>query len=507
MHVDSIQHLMDLMRATSQEQRVNHSSLMRNCSIAALAIALGLGTGVASAYSVPYSTPPGVTTVDVSETMELAAPTILWRRLGDEHGKPLYTHDADQQGRSSCYGECAEEFPPFVADSHARASGDFSIIRRDDHVLQWAYQGKALYRYSGKDLDGEPIGVRFQIENPAWHDPSSSFYSPKAGWRRAAYAPEKSTGMPPTVQIDGLAVADGFGLVDAIDHKTIYATPPSHKLPIDWHPLRASAMSIPIGQFTIIRRKEDGTRQWAYRGEALYTYTGDYAAGEVNGIFSGDKSVQAALVYRDFLPRSVEIGSYLGRGPLLTGPEGLTLYYVARFYAVYAGRETRTGYFVTYNDAKSQGAEGCQTGCTKSWKPLIAPSDARAQGFWEAVRRPDGLKQWAFKGSPLYTFTGDQKPGEIAGNNRSVIVYGGPNGIAYADPGGDPRYPQPQLGQIDLELAVGPPVPERSLPGAPVKPKAAASGVAKVGSQGAALGGNDPRAGAGFYWHTAGLFY
>src|SRR6185437_6612642 len=138
------------------EQAMNTLRWMRTCGLSALAMTTALGAGAAMAYTVPLSTPLGITLVDVSGPPGSATPLLLWRRLGDANGKPLYTYDADQAGKSSCYGDCAKEFPPFVADAHAKASGDFSLIQRDDHLKQWAYQGKALYRYSGKDPVGEP---------------------------------------------------------------------------------------------------------------------------------------------------------------------------------------------------------------------------------------------------------------------------------------------------------------------------------------------------------------
>src|SRR5579871_4217857 len=124
---------------------------MQKSGLAALIIAVVCASGTAVAYTVPYSTPEGITLVDISTSMIISVPQFLWRRLGDAHGNALYTYDADARGKSSCYDGCAREFPPFVADGSARGSGDFSIIRRDDHVRQWAYQGKPLYRYSGKD--------------------------------------------------------------------------------------------------------------------------------------------------------------------------------------------------------------------------------------------------------------------------------------------------------------------------------------------------------------------
>lgn len=489
--------------------------------LTAVLVTASLAAGNALAYEAPYSTPAGITLVDVSKLMDEAIPQFLWRRLGDADGKPLYTYDADSSGRSSCYDACAREFPPFVADQHARGSGDFTILVRADHQRQWVYQGKPLYRYSGRDPNGEPVGARFELaENPAWHDPSSSIYSPRHGWRRAAFTPEKSIAMPPNVEIDGLAVANGFGFVDAATHLTLYAAPLTRKLSSDWLPVRASALALPVGEFSIVKRKDDGTRQWAYRGEALYIYASDYAPGEVNGIFAGQAGVQPALAYRNFMPSGLHIRQYPGRGPLLTNAAGLTLYTEARYVLQYGGRETRTGYAVSYNDAKSQGAVGCEGDCTDTWKPFLAAPDAIAWGFWEPVARADGSKQWAFKGSPIYSYVGDRKPGDVEGNNRHVIVYGGLHGqIVYSNPGVDPRDPAPRLGKLDMIAAVGPkrhyddddtPLPEpRSA--SEVKPSGPAASAPASAERSAAAARRyqrpDPRAGAGFYWHTASLFY
>jgi predicted lipoprotein with Yx(FWY)xxD motif len=423
-----------------------------------------------AADAVPYSTPPGVTLVDVYEIISNALPQYLWRRLGDEHGKPLYTYDKDPVGQSTCLGACATEFTPFLADARARASGDFShdwsLITRPDHTRQWAYQGKALYRYTGEDPSGEPVGDREVVVNPAWRDPASKFYSPKAGWRRAAFTPLRTVALPAGIALDNMAVASGFGLVDAATGMTIYAIAPSRKLSREWKPVYAPALALPVGPFSIVSRTEDGTHQWALRGQRLYTYSGDYASGEINGMFA-DKNVAVALIYRNFMPSSMRIGRYIGRGPLLTTRPGRSVYTEARYHLQYGGRETRTGYFESYNNAKSLGPQGCLNTCLKTWQPVAADRAAQSWGFWEVVTRPDGSRQWAFKGSPLYTYSGDKRPGDIEGNNRHDIVYGGAHGtLAYGDP----------YTNVSMRVAAG-------------------------GS------GDDADAGAGFYWHLATLLY
>lgn len=496
-------------------------TLLGTLAVLGLTTGVGAGAGEVGKSSTPYSTPVGITLVNVSKLMDDAMPQFLWRRLGDAEGKPLYTYDTDQKGRSNCYDACAREFTPFAPEADAQADGDFSIISRKDRVRQWAYQGKPLYRYSGKDPVGEPVGQRFQLkEDPTWADPASTVYSPKQGWRRASYTPEKSVLMPPDVELSALAVANGFAFVQSVTQMTIYASPPSHKLSHDWRPLRASALSLPVGDFSVVKRADDGSRQWTYKGEPLYTYAGDFAPGELEGTLV-DKQVHPALAYQNFIPQEVTIGQYL-KGPLLTTQNGRTLYTQARYQTLYGGTETRTSYGISYNEAKTQGTIGCDGECTATWSPLLAPADARARGYWEVYTRPDGAKQWSFKGSPLYTYAGDTQPGDSTGNNRHVVVYGGAQGqIVYANPGNDPRSPAAQLGKLamkDVEEGRGRGAPRanagRANAAGPANAAAQANGAAPANAAGQANvadqaddAGRNGFHSPGFYWHTAVVFY
>src|SRR5690606_36517977 len=65
--------------------------------------------------------------------------------LTDRNGMTPYTFDKDPAGTSVCNGQCAVNWPPLLASNQAQASGDFSIITRDDGKKQWAYKGKPLY--------------------------------------------------------------------------------------------------------------------------------------------------------------------------------------------------------------------------------------------------------------------------------------------------------------------------------------------------------------------------
>ena len=68
--------------------------------------------------------------------------------LVDAKGMTLYIFDRDASGKSNCNGQCATNWPPLLAGADAKASGDWTIVTRDDGGKQWAYKGKPLYDFS-----------------------------------------------------------------------------------------------------------------------------------------------------------------------------------------------------------------------------------------------------------------------------------------------------------------------------------------------------------------------
>lgn len=63
------------------------------------------------------------------------------------------------------------------------------------------------------------------------------------------------------------------------------------------------------------------------------------------------------------------------------------------------------------------GSSSCTaTPCTTNWPALLAPGDARPSGDFSLIMRPDGTRQWALNGQPLYLWKNDKKPGDTTGN-------------------------------------------------------------------------------------------
>lgn len=83
------------------------------------------------------------------------------------NGMTLYTFDRDAagSGKSVCNGPCATNWPPLAADAGAAASGDWSVVTRDDGARQWAFRGKPVYYWSKDARPGDRTGDGF---NGVW---------------------------------------------------------------------------------------------------------------------------------------------------------------------------------------------------------------------------------------------------------------------------------------------------------------------------------------------------
>ena len=83
------------------------------------------------------------------------------------NGMTLYTFDRDSvPGKSACNGPCAANWPPLMAPAGATASGEWSIVTRDDGSKQWAYKGKPVYYWAKDSKPGERSGDGV---NNVWH--------------------------------------------------------------------------------------------------------------------------------------------------------------------------------------------------------------------------------------------------------------------------------------------------------------------------------------------------
>ena len=179
---------------------------------------------------------------------------------------------------------------------------------------------------------------------------------------------------------------------------------------MNWQPLPAAWAAKATGDWTIVPR-DDGTRQWAFQGKPLYTFSGDNKPGDTNG--DGlDKAWHTVMTVRKFLPPNVAIWRS-DFGPAFQTTDGRTLYVLAELRFNPLGTKRHTG--------PNIGLDACRDDCTKIWAPLTAPADAKSAEDWSLVTRPDGTRQWAYKDWPVFTNVADTKPGDAQGEGVTEI--------------------------------------------------------------------------------------
>ena len=88
--------------------------------------------------------------------------------LTGHNGMTIYVSDNDiaGSGKSVCNGACAANWPPMYAMDDDVASGDYTIITRDDGKKQWALKGKPLHFWIKDQKPGDMTGDGFK---KVWH--------------------------------------------------------------------------------------------------------------------------------------------------------------------------------------------------------------------------------------------------------------------------------------------------------------------------------------------------
>jgi predicted lipoprotein with Yx(FWY)xxD motif len=160
----------------------------------------------------------------------------------------------------------------------------------------------------------------------------------------------------------------------------------------DWPAIVAPAGAKGDGDWSILVRT-DGARQWAYRGKPLYTSVKDKAWGELKGDNAGGAWHVAVPTWAGGAARPPgigirEIAEALGQG--LVDDRGMAIY---------------TG----------PAASDDQRPDAHRFQPVSAPQIVQPIGDFTTLDRPDGVRQWVYKGRPLYTYDGDVRLGDANG--------------------------------------------------------------------------------------------
>ena len=106
----------------------------------------------------------------------VAAETDLGEILTDSEGFTLYAFTNDTEGVSTCYDECATNWPPLLADTEDLDSGEgvasnwLGSVERDDGSSQVTYAGWPLYYFAADaevgDINGQLVGGVWFVVSP-----------------------------------------------------------------------------------------------------------------------------------------------------------------------------------------------------------------------------------------------------------------------------------------------------------------------------------------------------
>jgi predicted lipoprotein with Yx(FWY)xxD motif len=207
-------------------------------------------------------------------TVSLGSNADLGDFLVGSNGLTLYQFNNDEMGVSSCYDQCADNWPPLLVDSADAVSvtpglvGELGTTERDDGTLQVTFDGHPLYFWKDDmgpgDATGQGVGDVWYVVKP----------------------PTLSVGNTEDMG-DFLIGPDGMTLYlftnDEGSTSACY-----DQCAINWPPLYAAAgeeltagEGVP-GELGTTER-DDGTLQVTYDGSPLYYWIKDVNPGDTTG--------------------------------------------------------------------------------------------------------------------------------------------------------------------------------------------------------------------------------
>jgi predicted lipoprotein with Yx(FWY)xxD motif len=92
--------------------------------------------------------------------------------IANSKGFTLYWFAPDTPAKSTCYGTCAQYWPPVTGTPTAGpgVTGRVATITRSDGSTQATYDGHPLYTYIGDSAPGQANGNNLNLNGGLWHE-------------------------------------------------------------------------------------------------------------------------------------------------------------------------------------------------------------------------------------------------------------------------------------------------------------------------------------------------
>jgi predicted lipoprotein with Yx(FWY)xxD motif len=314
---------------------------------------------------------------------------------------------------------CAAVWPPALAPEDAKPVGAFTIITRKDGRKQWAYDEHALYTSVLDHAPGDVLGATTR----------RSIFSEGPAVREVATPPPA---VPPGFAI----ISTALGRQLLTDKQfSVYASDKDgpQKSNCDaactrlWAPVIAPESAQARGEWSVFERSL-GIRQWAFRKKPLYTNVFDQDLASLRG--SDAPGWHNVYTQKAPAPPSTFTAQDTEVGIVLADARGKTIYTYScgddSFDQLACDRPDSPQ---VYRLAICGG--GKVERCLRDWPYVVAgPHDRSSNRTWSVIEidpqtghfatpgQAGALRVWAYRGSPVYTHAGDEKPGDINGHGN-----------------------------------------------------------------------------------------
>ena len=308
---------------------------------------------------------------------------------------------------------CIQAWLPVTASADAVEVGNWSLAERADGSKQWAYDGFPLYTSNLDKRLGDVLGGT-KISSGG-----------DGGVVRVPVGPLPD--IPPGFKV--LSSTTGRLLVNDDDY-SMYTWDGDEantsncvkECLNDWTPVRAPQIAANSGDWTIIKHPS-GINQWAFRAKPLYTHNYDtrsrsFAGSDVAG-WHNVYTQRAVTPPAEFTVQDADFG-----GQVLADSRGKTIY-------LYNCHDDSIAQLACDHPDAAQDyrmaicGNGDPEVCLETFPYVVADADAKSESsLWSvmaidpntgrraAASEEGTLHVWAYRQRPVYTYSGDQEPGD-----------------------------------------------------------------------------------------------
>lgn len=316
---------------------------------------------------------------------------------------------------ASARPSCVALWPPVLAPDGATPVGKWTLVKRVDGRWQWAFDDQPLYTSVRDKNPGEVLGgssFKYGGDSPAIRVPVG----------------------PPSLLPPGFAVKSTTRgrLLTTASNASVYvfegdsdSQTQCHGACLSrWQPVRAPALASAKGEWQTLERSP-GVLQWMFRGKPVYTHALDQRSWSQEGSDQAGWS-NVYLSRAPVFPASFTIQPTLA-GEVLADRNGKTLY-------VYVCGEDSADQLACDHPEDTQVyrlamcGKGDPEKCARHWPYVVAEAqDDSLSVTWRVLnidpqsglkvdpKDERGIRVWAYRDRPVYTYAGDRKPGDVHG--------------------------------------------------------------------------------------------